>query len=33
MTSSTAEIKAQSVVVTDESLTVKLDDGRSISAI
>ena len=31
MSSSTAEIKAQSVVVTDESLTVKLNDGRSIS--
>lgn len=31
MSSSTAEIKAESVVVTDESLTVKLNDGRSIS--
>jgi hypothetical protein len=32
MGSSTAETRAQSVLVTDESLTVELNDGRSISA-
>lgn len=31
MSSSTAETSAQSVLVTDESLTVELNDGRSIS--
>lgn len=32
MSTLTAEAKAQNVVVTDDSLTVDLNDGRSISA-
>ncbi|HEV2827761.1 MAG TPA: DUF2442 domain-containing protein [Pyrinomonadaceae bacterium] len=31
MSSLTADVKAQNVVVTDDSLTVDLSDGRSIS--
>ena len=32
MSSLTADVKASNVVVTDDSLTVALNDGRSISA-
>jgi hypothetical protein len=32
MSTSTADVRATSVVVTDDTLTVHLDDGRSVSA-
>lgn len=32
MSSLTADIRANNVVITDDSLTVELNDGRSISA-
>lgn len=32
MSSLTADVKANSVVITDDSVTVELNDGRSISA-
>jgi len=32
MSSLTADIKANNIVITDDSLTVELNDGRSISA-